>query len=141
MPEFVQGYLEACFFTDCSPDSEDMAESGFADLAPKVLQSAIGDCDRFQDKNSALLAVAYGSEWNGSAKWGDYDASQAGRDFWFTRNGHGVGFWDRGLKADAPLPDGGLQAVGDALTEACGWRTEFPEVTLYKGDNGKLYFA
>ena len=23
--------------------------------------------------------------------------SQAGQDFWLTRNGHGVGFWDRGL--------------------------------------------
>jgi len=24
-----------------------------------------------------------------------YDDEQAGRDFWFTRQGHGVGFWDR----------------------------------------------
>lgn len=27
----------------------------------------------------------------------DMDASQAGHDFYLTRNGHGTGFWDRGL--------------------------------------------
>lgn len=28
---------------------------------------------------------------------GDMAAEQAGHDFWLTRNGHGAGFWDRGL--------------------------------------------
>lgn len=27
------------------------------------------------------------------------DPSQIGHDFWLTRNGHGAGFWDRGLGA------------------------------------------
>lgn len=32
----------------------------------------------------------------------DYDAEQAGRDLWFTSQGHGVGFWDReALKPDS----------------------------------------
>lgn len=50
---------------------------------------------------------------------------EAGHNFWLTRNGHGAGFWDRGL--------GG---IGDALTAAA---CEFPEQTLYSGDDGKLY--
>jgi len=37
---------------------------------------------------------------------GAWSAEQLGHDFWLTRNGHGVGFWDRG-KGD----------LGDALTE------------------------
>jgi len=28
----------------------------------------------------------------------DLDIAQCGHDFWLTRNGHGVGFWDRGYK-------------------------------------------
>lgn len=28
---------------------------------------------------------------------GDMSPDQCGHDFWLTRNGHGVGFWDRGL--------------------------------------------
>jgi hypothetical protein len=52
-------------------------------------------------------------------------AEQAGHDFWLTRCGHGVGFWDRGL-GDA----------GDRLTERCDvWGT----VDLYLGDDGLIY--
>lgn len=38
----------------------------------------------------------------------DMEPEQAGHDFALTRNGHGAGFWDRGLGAQ-----------GDRLTEAC----------------------
>ncbi|GAB3175998.1 hypothetical protein GCM10027059_50190 [Myceligenerans halotolerans] len=38
---------------------------------------------------------------------GDYDAAQIGHDLWLTRNGHGTGFWDRGLGS-----------AGDALSDA-----------------------
>lgn len=41
------------------------------------------------------------------ATGGDYDFWDAGRDFWLTSQGHGSGFWDRGLGA-----------VGDALTDS-----------------------
>lgn len=55
----------------------------------------------------------------------DYCYEQAGHDFWLTRNGHGAGFWDRGLGA-----------IGDKLTAAA---TEAGPVDLYVGDNGLLY--
>lgn len=46
-------------------------------------------------------------------------------DFWLTRNGHGVGFWDRGLGK-----------VGSKLTDMA---KVYGGVDLYVGDNGKIY--
>lgn len=106
---FTRGYIEALFFTDeesLCEDSDGEREMpsvvfnmatlesrfdggnsfGFADLAAKTLAAIVKDCEAFQRVNSALLEAAYQR---------DYDAEQAGRDFWFTRNGHGVGYWDR----------------------------------------------
>lgn len=100
---FAQGYIEALFFTDTGPASisrdEWLADGfeapegnfpgdcGFADLAPQALDSILRDCAAFQTAAAELLTLAYERP--------DYDETQAGRDFWFTRNGHGVGYWDR----------------------------------------------
>ncbi len=46
--------------------------------------------------------------------------------FWLTRNGHGVGFWDRGLGE-----------VGKKLTEICH---QFGEIHLMEGDDGELNY-
>lgn len=48
-----------------------------------------------------------------------------GHDFWLTRNGHGAGFWDRGLGE-----------LGQKLTEAT---KTFGTSDLYIGDDGKIY--
>ena len=48
-----------------------------------------------------------------------------GHDFWLTRNGHGAGFWDRGLGE-----------LGQKLTDAC---KTFGSMDLYVGDDGKIY--
>lgn len=53
------------------------------------------------------------------------DAEQIGHDLILTTNGHGVGFWDRGLGE-----------LGDKLTKVC---EELDSYTLYVGDDGKLY--
>lgn len=50
---------------------------------------------------------------------------QIGYDFNLTRNGHGAGFWDRGLGE-----------AGDRLTDRC---RPFGEWCLYVGDDGKLH--
>lgn len=55
----------------------------------------------------------------------DLDPEQVGHDFWLTRNGHGVGFWDRGLGE-----------LGDRLTAAC---EPYGEFTLYMGDDGFVW--
>jgi hypothetical protein len=48
-----------------------------------------------------------------------------GHDLWLTRNGHGAGFWDRGLGD-----------VGDKLTAIA---KRMGSKSLYVGDDGKIY--
>lgn len=119
---FLQGYIEAMLFTETSaiamveweePESQERIregtadgtiphDAGFGDLYPESFIQAMTDCADFQIAAEALLAEAYERE---------YDDAQAGRDFWYTRNGHGVGYWGR-----RALEDGDL---GDRLTKAC----------------------
>jgi hypothetical protein len=124
---FVQGYVEALFFTNAScPDDGELEHATVADLAPSTLDEIISDCARFQEIAESFLKQAYAR---------GYEPEQAGRDFWFTRNGHGVGFWDR-----AVLKDDGL---GDSLSALCGWqaRNGLGELDVYMGDDGKVYLS
>ena len=52
---------------------------------------------------------------------------QFGHDFWLTRNGHGAGFWDRGLGE-----------VGEKLTELA---KTYGSSDAYVGDDGKVYLT
>lgn len=116
---FVQGYIEAALFTECHIDNPELDEKDYFDFASASVAQIISDCDLFQMDNADFLNLAYDRK---------YEAVQAGRDFWFTRNGHGVGFWDRDeLKADG---------LGDALTTASHGYTARD---LYLGDDGKVY--
>lgn len=99
--DFVLGFIEAMFFTECcifdrvefmraEPEDRDGSlprDAGYDDLHPDALANIRTFCETFQRDNAALLAQAYGRP--------DYDETQAGRDLWFTSQGHGVGFWDR----------------------------------------------
>jgi hypothetical protein len=128
LDEFAQGYVEAMFFTNTgSRDDEDLEDGTVADLAPETVEKIIRDCERFQKENAELLEQAYGKVVDGLA----YTPERAGHDFWFTRNGHGVGFWCRQ----------GLDDLGDQLSAVCGWRTSFREVDLYRGDDGRIYLG
>jgi hypothetical protein len=125
---FTQGYIEAMFFTDASdPDDGDLQDATFADLAPETLAKIIRDCEQFQTAHAAMLQAAYDFDMRLSDKLPEiyYDEESAGRDYWYTRNGHGTGFWDRGLGD-----------VGDALAAAA----RYSDVDLYRGDDGKIYF-
>lgn len=83
------------------------------DIAPETMQTMREDVTDFVSQNEALLIESGQSE------------EQIGHDFWLTRNGHGAGFWDRGLGA-----------VGESLSDAC---RVFGGVDLYIGDDGKVY--
>ena len=105
---FVLGFIEAMFFTESSPaymsdewlsdecrEAQEQGQAdgtlpgdvGYCDLHPDSLAKIRAFCEAFQRDNAALLAQAYERP--------DYDETQAGRDLWFTSQGHGVGFWDR----------------------------------------------
>jgi hypothetical protein len=130
----VQGYIEALFFTESAAscytmenwNSEETQEAvregqadgnlpsdaGFTDLHHDSLMAICGQCVAFEYKAGELLKQVYA---------GDYSEIQAGRDFWFTRNGHGVGFWNRDLGQ-----------VGDDLADIA---REFGEVYPWFADH------
>jgi len=109
MKAFIEAYTEALLWTLNEADSHCTLLS---DEAAARIKS---DCEDFYDTHADLLEQAGSDEQNG-------------HDFWLTRNGHGVGFWDRGYDKE----------VGNALTKAC---KKLGEVWAYAGDDGLLYLV
>lgn len=99
LDEFTLGYIEAMCWTECNPDNPDLDGLGLDDLTEESFSAAVEDCKVFQQSHAADLERAYAKP--------DYDAGRAGHDFWLSRNGHGVGFFDRDLGE-----------VGDRLQDA-----------------------
>lgn len=66
---------------------------------------------------------------------GYWSASQAGHDFWLTRNGHGTGFWDHYLEFSDDDREQ-VRTIGKLLTDASH---KFGQCDLYAGDDGKIY--
>jgi len=127
--EFVLGFIEALFFTEssltrnsdewlsdeCQEALEDGSlpgDVGYSDIHPDSLAAIRADCETWQEENKALLALAYST---------GYDETQAGRDYLYSRQGHGVGFWDREeLQVDVyRLADGTLTLDGDSAHTGC----------------------
>lgn len=120
---FTQGYVEALFFTNASdPDDGLLASATFADLATETLSRIVRDCDAFQKEHRADL-----DETIDTGRINGYDEAAAGRDFWFTRCGHGVGFWDRGLGDIGETMSKHARALGN--------------VDVYSGDDGRIYLS
>jgi hypothetical protein len=112
LDEFTQGYITAMFWTE-----EDELDGGtVAELAPGSLYDIIQDCEAFQRFN--------GKDLNAYQEAGR-DLDFARHDFWLTRNGHGAGFWDRGIGE-----------LGDRLSRAARL---YGEVYVYKGTDGRIY--
>lgn len=108
--------IAALWSTSGEEDAEyEMLDAVFtpADVTGEAEEKLAALIDQFFDKAGDLL--------------NDYpmDAGQIGHDIILTTNGHGAGFWDRGLGE-----------LGTKLTKVC---EELPEYQLYVGDDGKLY--
>ena len=125
---FTQGYIEALFFTSEGPEEGKLGDAAFADLTPETLGVIIADCAKFQVDVIKPIGQAIGFASLESDDGEDYTPVRAGRDFWLTRNGHGVGFWDRGLP-------GGL---GETLSDLA---RGYGNVDAYLGDDGLVYLA
>lgn len=115
---FLGAYINAMLWSTSgtNQDGEDLESLEGVDLAPITLEKAKADCTTFLKENYSLFLETPDH----------YDWEQFGHDFWLTRNGHGAGFWDRGL--------GNL---GDRLTTAA---QTFGQCDPYIGDDGLIYF-
>lgn len=100
LDSFETAYIECMLWASsdlCEEDEdpEPLDNKGFTvwDLAPETLELVRSECKAFQELAKNELDRAYAGI-NGIY----YDEEHAGHDFWLTRNGHGAGFWDRGLE-------------------------------------------
>jgi len=111
--EFVIAYATSALWSSSDADGEPLdKDHGVDDIAPEAMAIMVADCKAFRELAGDLLV--------------GLDESQCGHDFWLTRNGHGCGFWDRGLGE-----------LGDKLTKIC---KEFGEAYPY-ADEGKIYLG
>ena len=83
----TKAYLEAIYFTETGDDSQPSTD---AVITPLCKARAFIDCRNFL---RAIGAVP-GSEGPVDGCH-DLNPAQLGHDLWLTRNGHGVGYWDR----------------------------------------------
>lgn len=86
LDDFTKGYIEAAFFTN------EFDDFSIQDIHPRSLALIKEDCRRFQETYREELDEALDT-----GQTIGYDERRAGNDFWFSRNGHGTGFWDRDL--------------------------------------------
>lgn len=111
--DFMRGYVEAILWANTFVGRPREEDSELEDVrywyqspgrwwedTPVSLEGAA----QFWDENCyVLMSLDYGKR---GEEWPN--AELAGHDFALTRNGHGAGFWDRGLGE-----------MGDMLTEEC----------------------
>lgn len=125
---FLKAYI-TCALWSSNDDGGDSLDANYDvdDLAPSALRAMREDCARFEREAAAELEEAYGNFRNGGANPREYTASDAGHDFWLSRNGHGAGFFDRDLAEAADKLQERARAFGDC--------------ELYVGDDGKIYVS
>lgn len=102
-------------FSDLNFDRDDITTESLESVSREVIDFIGGnwaDCLAYADARK--FDPSKGSIW-----------SYLGHDLALTREGHGAGFWDRGLGE-----------LGDRLTEAC---KPYGGFEMYLGDDGRVY--
>jgi hypothetical protein len=127
---FTSGYIMAALFStnDGSDGSGGVPlddNYGAEHISPETLAIFKADCARFQEFYGECIAEAV---YTGCPPLdcGSPPREHAGIDFWFTRNGHGAGFWDGDWNEPA----------ASVLTAAS---KSFGEFDLEVGDDGLIY--
>jgi hypothetical protein len=114
LTHFQQSYIEAALWSSTDEDGEPLdATYDDTDLDSTLLRQMHEDCADFVSANTAALDAC------------GLSAEQAGHDFWLTRNGHGAGFWDRGIGE-----------LGEVLTDAAA---VYGSHDLFVGEDGLIY--
>lgn len=113
---FYLGFVEVLLVCGIPTDGPDPDTSlGISDLAPETERQLLDECADFLDRTATILEGL------------GVDLNEAGGDFFYTREGHGVGFWDRGHGEHGEL----LSQIAQQYT-AC---------EPYLGDDGLIYIV
>ena len=88
---FYLAYLEAAVWSSTDDDGEPIERLDL-DVSEETKAEMRADCDRFYDDNEHLITSENCLRQSPYSRYSCDE--QAGHDFWFTRNGHGVGFWE-----------------------------------------------
>lgn len=126
LDSFVHAYMACALWSSCSSDESEgtfILDERFdeTDIAPECAAAMRASCEDFCKANHADLQE-YCQRMGNEQYTGE---ERAGHDFWLTRNGHGAGFWDRGLGD-----------LGQRLSDAA---EIYGSVDLYAGDDGYIY--
>jgi hypothetical protein len=81
------------------------------DLTDEAWESIRADCADFYDHHACILNWVRSRQ--AETVTGFYGPDQAGHDFYLTRNGHGAGFWDRGLGVLGDILTAGSKPYGE----------------------------
>lgn len=118
MDDFTAAYIEAALWSSTDDDDVPLDSNyDIGDLDLDTKNQMFRDADNFQNRFESLLDDAYEID--------EQDESNAGHNFWLTRNGHGAGFWD-----------GDYPTTGEELTTAA---ENFGQFDLYVGDDEQIY--
>lgn len=134
LDQFTEAYIQAMLWATTDNTTEqggNPLDDNYTihDISKEALVKIIADCEKFQGENiDDIMTIP---DWYGAADSSGMDhytgLECAGHDFFFTRNGHGVGFWEREyLTKDQQ----------DRLTKNSH---EFGEMDAYVGDDGLIY--
>ena len=118
LKEFCSAYIECAIWASSDDEGEALDRKyEVSDIDPQSKRHMISDCASFLIDAAPLVERAI--EEHG------YSWERAGHDFWLIRNGHGAGYWDRGLGK-----------LADKLTELA---KSCRECYLYVGHDGLVY--
>lgn len=112
MTAMVEGYLRAALWSTCVETEDGNGASSpfgsehsppleqlfcFEDIA-HAMSECRDFCEYVDDLENDPIGGHPSTEWTeAKSALAGMDPAQAGHDFWLTREGHGAGFWDRGL--------------------------------------------
>lgn len=127
--EILEAYLICALWSSIDDTDQPMDDNYGTDdvaaVAAKEQQSEIEDWLGYCDDLGLIESLLEHPNYNEPSKHSMEE--KIGHDFWLTRNGHGAGFWDRGLGQ-----------LGQELSDAC---KTFGSCDPYVGDDGLVYFS
>ena len=119
LQHFTRAYFEAALWSSTDDTEQSL-----------VSRTLAAETDRVMRAEAAAFYEMWHAHWAGhhAFRCGNLEDAHAGHDFWMTRNGHGVGFWDGDW----------IEPAATVLTEAA---TAAGVRELYVGDDGLVYMT